>query len=168
MTAWRVIVALILAASVPVPSLADEVIRIPRENGAVHREFRQLLAEVLGRFQTGVGRAELSGSGGAEPCVVNFFTNKDTTFVTVNVGYRTQYTEFYIDHPTESFKSVLFQSLTVGEKGRELKVVTRELEYSVQVEDDLMTLKTRAGKTRPVVTCSFELASVRLYEGQTE
>jgi hypothetical protein len=168
MTAWRVAVALALAASSPILALADEVIRIPRENGAVHREFRHMLTDVLGRFRSGIGRAELSGTAGAEPCVVNLFTNTDTTFVTVNVGDRTRYTEFYVDHPTETFKSVLFQSVTLSDAGRELKVVMRDMEYSVLVDGDRMTLGTRAGKAKPWVTCSFDLTSARLFEGQTE
>jgi len=164
----RRVVALALAACFPVLAVAEDVTRIPRENGAVHQEFRRLLADVLGRFRSGVGRAELSGSAGSEPCVVNLFTNHDTTFVTVNVGDRSDYTEFYVDHPAETFKSVLFQTLTDGDSGRELKVVAREREYAFLVDDDRMTLATRSGNTRPWVTCSFDLTSARLYEGQTE
>ena len=167
MAAWHPMTALLLAALLPASVMADEVIRISRENGAVHREFRNMLADVLGRFPSGVGRAELAGSAGSDSCLLNLFTNTDTTFVTLNVGDRLQYTEFYIDHPTQSFKSVLFQTVTLDDDGRELKVVTRELEYSVRVEGERLTLGTRAGK-KPAVTCSFDMTSARLHEGETE
>ncbi len=168
MAAWRHLAAIIMSLTLTVPSFAADVIRIARENGAVHREFRNMLADVLGRFPTGVGRAQLTGRAGSETCVANLFTNTDTTFVTLNVGDREGYTEFYVDHPTQSFKSVLFQTLTETAGGKELKVVTREYEYSVKLEDERLSLQARQGKTDAPLACSFDLASARLFEGETE
>lgn len=152
------------------PSLAsaETVIKIPRENGAVHQEFRNLLADKIKQFKTGVGRMEMLGNADGGRCVANFYTNIDTTFVTVDVDKGEYYTEFYIDHPTQSFRTVLFQNLTLNDEGTELKVVKRDGDYAIQTDGQRLVLSTRDPKDREPTACIFDLSTARLYDGETE
>ena len=48
-------------------ALADStIVKVPRENGAVHQEFKNLLNETLSKFRSGVGRVELVGKAGGD------------------------------------------------------------------------------------------------------
>lgn len=152
----------------PLAAQAETVIKIPRENGAVHQEFRNLLADKIRQFKTGVGRLEMVGNADGGRCVANFYTNTDTTFVTVDVDKGEYYTEFYIDHPTQSFRTVLFQNLTLNEEGTELKVVKRDGDYTIQTDGQRLVLSTRGPKDREATACTFDLNSARLFEGETE
>ena len=42
------------------------IVKVPRENGAVHQEFKNLLNETLSKFRSGVGRVELVGKAGGD------------------------------------------------------------------------------------------------------
>lgn len=147
---------------------AETVIKIPRENGAVHQEFRNLLAEKIKHFRNGVGRMELLGNASGGRCVANFYTNTDTTFVTVDIGKGSYYTEFYIDHPTQSFRNVLFQNLTLNDEGTELKVVKRDGDYAIQTDGQRLVLSTRAPQAKEATSCTFDLNTAKLYDGETE
>lgn len=152
----------------PALASAETVIKIPRENGAVHQEFRNLLADKIKQFKTGVGRMEMLGNADDGRCVANFYTNVDTTFVTVDVDKGEYYTEFYIDHPTQSFRTVLFQNLTLNDEGTELKVVKRDGDYAIQTDGQRLVLSTRDPKDREPTSCIFDLSTARLYDGETE
>lgn len=155
-------------ALTPALASAETVIKIPRENGAVHQEFRNLLADKIKLFKSGVGRMEMLGNADGGRCVANFYTNTDTTFVTVDVDKGVYYTEFYIDHPTQSFRTVLFQNLTLNDEGTELKVVKRDGDYAVQTDGQRLVLSTRDPKDRDPTSCIFDLSTARLYDGETE
>lgn len=152
----------------PLLASAETVIKIPRENGAVHQEFRNLLAEKIKQFKTGVGRMELLGNADGGRCVANFYTNVDTTFVTMDVDKGEYYTEFYIDHPTQSFRTVLFQNLTLNDEGTELKVVKRDGDYAIQTDGQRLVLSTRDPKAREATACTFDLTTAHLFDGETE
>lgn len=152
----------------PLAAQAETVIKIPRENGAVHQEFRNLLADKIKQFKNGVGRLEMLGNADAGRCIANFYTNTDTTFVTLDVDKGEYYTEFYIDHPTQSFRSVLFQNLTLNDEGTELKVVKRDGDYTIQTDGQRFLLSVRDPKDREPTTCTFDLNTARLYDGETE
>src|SRR5690606_16289269 len=103
-TGFSLMTALLVAA----PAMADStIVKVPRENGAVHQEFKNLLNDTISKFRSGVGRIELKGQAGKETCSANFYTTQETTFVTLEVDNGEFYTEFYIDHPHQSFKKIL-------------------------------------------------------------
>ncbi len=152
----------------PWAAQAETVIKIPRENGAVHQEFRNLMADKIKQFKQGVGRVEMLGNADAGRCIANFYTNTDTTFVTLDVDKGEYYTEFYIDHPTQSFRTVLFQNLTLSDEGTELKVVKRDGDYAIQTDGQRLVLAVRDPKDREPTACTFDLSTARLFDGETE
>jgi hypothetical protein len=150
-------------------ALADStIVKVPRENGAVHQEFKNLLNETLSKFRSGIGRVELVGkAGGNETCNANFYTTGETTFVTMAVADGDFYNEFYIDHPHQSFKKVLFQNLIMNDENVELKVVQRDGGYFIVTDGKNLQLSSKSrGVESP--TCQFSLAKAELHEGETE
>ena len=144
------------------------VVKVPRENGAVHQEFKSLLSETLSKFRSGVGRVELAGkAANNKSCNANFYTSGETTFVTMTVDNDKFYNEFYIDHPHQSFKQVLFQNLIMNDKNVELKVVQRNGGYSIITDGKELKLSSR-NRSGESPTCQFSLAQATLHEGETE
>lgn len=158
-------IATMLGTSV---ALADStIVKVPRENGAVHQEFKNLLNETLSKFRSGIGRVELTGKAGSETCNANFYTSGETTFVTMAVEDGDFYNEFYIDHPHQSFKKILFQNLIMNDENVELKVVQRDGGYSIVTDGKSLKLSSKSrGVESP--TCQFSLAQAMLHEGETE
>ena len=156
-----------LAITMNAPAFAENVIKVPRERGAVHQEFKNLLSDYIKAFESGVGRIELQGKDGGDECRVDFYTNEDTTFVTVNVDNGDFYNEFYIDHPTQSFRQVLFQNLTMRDDGVELEVIKRDGGYSILTDGKILKLTTKADSGKDS-TCIFNMASASFFEGETE
>ena len=157
----------LLAAALVAPAMAENVVKVPRERGAVHQEFKTLLSDYLKKFDSGVGRIALKGEARGDACEVDFYTNEDTTFVTVNVDNGDFYNEFYIDHPSQSFRKVLFQNLTMHDEGVELKVVKRDGGYSIMTDGKTLKLTTKADSGKDS-TCTLNLAKASFYEGETE
>ena len=150
-------------------AIADStIVKVPRENGAVHQEFKNLLNETLSKFRSGVGRVELVGkASNNETCNANFYTSGETTFVTMTVKDGDFYNEFYIDHPHQSFKKILFQNLIMNDENVELKVVQRDGGYSIVTDGKNLSLSSKThGVESP--TCQFALAKATLHEGETE
>lgn len=143
------------------------VVKVPRENGAVHQEFKNLLNDTISKFRSGVGRIEMKGSAGKETCSANFYTTNETTFVTLDVDNGQYYTEFYIDHPHQSFKTILFQNLIMNDENVELKVVQREGGYSIITDGNTLTMSSKSGQQQSP-PCKFSLAQATLHEGETE
>jgi len=159
-------IAALLACS---NALADStVIKVPRENGAVHQEFKNMLNDTLSKFRSGVGRVELVGKArNNSTCNANFYTTGETTFVTMAAEDGDFYNEFYIDHPHQSFKKILFQNLIMSDNNVELKVVQRDGGYSITTDGKTLTLTSKNhGSDSP--TCQFSLAKAQLHEGETE
>lgn len=151
-------------------ALAENVVKVPRESGAVHKEFKTLLADYIKEFKHGVGRISLNGNtdnNKKDQCKVDFFTNEKTTFVTVNVDDGNFYNEFYIDHPTQSFRKILFQNLIMRDEGVELKVVQRKSGYSILTDGQNLTVTTNTTNGEKS-SCSFSLAQANFFEGETE
>ena len=159
-------IILVALAPISISSLvyAEDIKKIPRENGAVHREFRSLIGDYIQRFESGVGRISLVDR---DDCNVDFYTNKETTFVTMDMDDGDFYNEFYIDHPTQSFRKILFQNLITHDSGKELKVVKRDEGYSILRDGQILTLTTKT-KNGEDSKCTFDLAKASFYEGQTE
>lgn len=169
MKASNIGLSLMIASLAATPALADStVVKVPRENGAVHQEFKNMLSDTLSQFHSGVGRVELSGkASNNETCNANFYTSGNTTFVTMTIDEGKYYNEFYIDHPQQSFKKILFQNLIMDDDNVELKVVQRDGGYSIITDGKELKLssKSRAGQSP---TCKFSLAQASLHEGETE
>lgn len=149
---------------------ADTVVNIPRENGALHQEFKNLLHEQIAQFENGIGRIELKGnSSGDKRCIANFYTNEESTFLTIDVPKSNAYKEFYIDHPTQSFKPILFQKLILSDNGIEIKVVKRRFTFSIKSNGQTLAISTKSkSKKDKSPSCSFDLVNIKLYEGETE
>lgn len=146
----------------------NTIVKVPRENGAVHQEFKSLLNDTLSKFRSGVGRVELTGTSSRDQsCSANFYTTEETTFVTLNVNNNAYYNEFYIDHPHQSFKKVLFQNLIMNDDNVELKVVQRDGGYSIVTDGKNLKLTSKNGSDSSP-TCQFSLAQATLHEGETE
>ena len=159
------LLAAVLTSSV---ALADStIVKVPRENGAVNQEFKNLLNETISKFRSGVGRIEMKGSAGKDTCSANFYTTNETTFVTLDVDDGQYYTEFYIDHPHQSFKQILFQNLIMSDDNVELKVVERDGGYSIITDGSTLTMSSKTGQQQSPA-CQFSLAKATLHEGETE
>ncbi len=149
-------------------ALADStIVKVPRENGAVHQEFKNLLNDTISKFRSGVGRIEMKGGVGKDTCAANFYTTNETTFVTLDVDGGKYYTEFYIDHPHQSFKQILFQNLIMSDDNVELKVVERDGGYSIVTDGKTLTLTSKTSQGQSPA-CEFALAQATLHEGETE
>lgn len=160
--------SLLAALGISSVALADNtVVKVPRENGAVHQEFKNLLNETLSKFRSGVGRIEMKGGVGKSICAANFYATQETTFVTLDVDGGKYYTEFYIDHPHQSFKQILFQNLIMNDDNVELKVVERDGGYSIITDGKTLTLTSKSS-TGQSPACEFSLAQATLHEGETE
>jgi hypothetical protein len=160
--------SLLVAISGVSVALADNtIVKVPRENGAVHQEFKNLLNDTISKFRSGVGRIEMKGGAGKEMCAANFYTTDETTFVTLDVNGGKYYTEFYIDHPHQSFKQILFQNLIMSDESVELKVVERDGGYSIVTDGKTLTLTSKTGQGQSPA-CEFSLAQAMLHEGETE
>ena len=149
-------------------AMAASVTRIPRENGAVHAEFIGMIRPLLTQLPEGVGRIELNGEADGDECSIQLYSNTDTTFVTLNVDEGRFYTEFYIDHPTQSFRSIMFQTLTTEDEHRELRVISREGEYAVGVDEDSLSLTVKTAQSDSPLTCTAAMEDARFHPGQTE
>lgn len=167
MKTTKCFLATTLTAALVVPTVyADNVVKVPREKGAVHAEFKTMLSDYIKKFESGVGRIALKGEADGDQCQVDFYTNDNTTFVTVNVDNGDFYNEFYIDHPSQSFRKILFQNLKMREDGVELEVVKRDGGYSILTDGQQLTVTTKANSGDS--TCTFNLAQANFYEGETE
>ena len=164
MTAFSLLSAILVSS---VAMAENTIVKVPRENGAVHQEFKNLLNDTISRFRSGVGRIEMKGVAGKETCSANFYTTNETTFVTLDVDNGQYYTEFYIDHPHQSFKKILFQNLIMSDENVELKVVERDGGYSIITDGSTLTMSSKSGQQQSP-NCQFSLASASLHEGETE
>ena len=161
-------VGLITTLGINLAQADSTIVKVPRENGAVHQEFKNLLNETISKFRSGIGRVELIGkASNNKSCEANFYTNGDTTFVTMNVDSGEFYNEFYIDHPHQSFKKVLFQNLIMKDDNVELKVVERDSSYSIVTDGSKLELTSKPNNNESS-TCQFSLAAAQLHDGETE
>ena len=151
----------------PALSNAEEFKKVPRENGAVHQEFRVILKSTLDQFRSGVGRVEIPGkSDENNVCLVNLYTTQETTYVTLDSSQDNFYNEFYIDHPRENFNQILFQNVIRDKKKTALNVVQRDGSYAI--ESDGKQLKVTTTSDNVTHSCQFELSQAKWFEGETE
>lgn len=160
--------ALISVASLMATSASAEVISLPRKSGAVHTEFKNLLNAQIRQFQNGIGRISIVGeSSRNNRCDISFYTNTDTTFVTLAEKGGDFYNEFYIDHPSQSFRPILFQNLIKKEDSTKLSVEQRNGSYAIESKgaELIVSNKNDQGKK---TSCSFSISAANFYEGETE
>lgn len=146
---------------------AESIVKVPRESGALHQEFKNLLNQQISQFETGVGRINLQGKAGSRACEANFYTNQETTFVSMNVGDQRFYEEFYIDHPSQSFRNILFQNLILNDEGVVLQVVRRDGGYSITTDGEKLVLSAKNDQGDES-RCEFSLTQAALYDGEME
>lgn len=156
-----------LLTALPMLSFAESVVRVPRESGALHQEFKNLLNQQISQFNRGIGRINLIGRAGQRQCEANFFTNEETTFVTLSVDNQRFYEEFYIDHPSQSFRNILFQNLILNDDGVVLQVVRRDGGYSITTDGDRLMLSAK-NERGIESSCEFNLTQAALFEGEME
>jgi len=159
----------LIGLSLSQTSFAETVVNIPRENGALHQEFKNLMHEQISQFENGIGRINLPGKSGNKDCTANFYTHEDSTFLSIDIRANDTYKEFYIDHPTQSFKPILFQKLILSDDGVEIKVVKRRFTFSIKSNGETLTIHTKSkSKKDKTPSCTFQLVDVKLFEGETE
>ena len=154
---------------VALPGLAngEDIQKVPRENGAVHQEFRTILQSTLEQFRSGVGRVEIPGkSEDNNACLVNLYTTQETTFVTLDLSQDGFYNEFYIDHPRENLNKILFQNVIRDNKKTALNVVQRNASY--KIESDGKELWVTSSTATSTHSCKFKLSQAQWFEGETE
>ncbi len=143
-----------------------ERIRLDRKHGAVNSALQGMLAAQIKFFSGGVGKIELGRSGGKKDCTLDLFVSPNTVYVVLDSKKSRTHTEFYVDHPKDSFKSVLFQALVKQGDKVELSVDKKTGSYKFIVKGNDLTAEVKSqGKTS---SCSFDLEKAVLLSGETE
>lgn len=141
---------------------------LPRKSGAVHDQFKTMLKQQIQQFKRGVGRIAVEGkSNRKDTCSLNLYTNKQTTFVAMEIENQRFYDEFYIDHPSQSFRPILFQNLEKNGAVSTLSVIKKGGSYSITAADHSLTISSKNGQGNST-SCTFDLKSASYFEGETE
>lgn len=142
--------------------------KIPRQAGAVHSEFKKLIDDIILQFDDGVGRVELVGSSSfTNRCYADLYISEETTYVTLKADANGFYEEFYIDHPKQSFSTILFQNVTTKGEVVSIRVDEKNGGYSIEREEDTLKINRRVDKKKSPA-CKFSLKKAKLYSGETE
>lgn len=162
------LIALALSTSLLSASAMAQTTSLPRKSGSVHAEFKTMLKDQIKTFRQGVGRIAIAGtSANQQACNVNIYTNRTTTFVTLSTDKGRFYDEFYIDHPSQSFRSILFQNVKKTEAGQTLNVTKKGSSFSIGAQDEKLTVSSKNTQGRST-TCTFNLKTAAYFEGETE
>jgi len=150
-------------------ALADKskTVKIERTNGALHSEFIELIQAQVAELKSGSGRIALKGGAGFRICTADLYVSEETTFVSLSVGSIDFIDEFYIDHPAESFKSILFQNRTSSSKKTVIQVDRRDGGFMIRREGDNLFISTRK-KEKSSPECKFALNTASYYDGESE
>jgi len=140
---------------------------IVRQAGALHRVWMMMIDDIVAqRLPSGVGRIAMLGRAGRRDCDVNLYVNTQTTYVVLIVG--TEYREeFYIDHPSQGFKAVLFQDRIVDGRRTAIEVEHQRRAYRIARDHKTLTVFSRRGEYAGSV-CRFDVAEAQYYDGETE
>ncbi|MBL4866450.1 MAG: hypothetical protein JKY67_08750 [Pseudomonadales bacterium] len=145
----------------------SNIIQIERRNGALHQEFVQLIQEQVKLLESGSGRITLTGGSGFRICTADLYISEQTTFVSLNVDSLGYVDEFYIDHPSETFKSILFQNKINAKDSTELNVDRRNGGFTIKLENNSLVIQSRK-KTSKSPECRFLLSKAHYFDGETE
>ncbi len=144
-----------------------ERIRLDREHGVVNQALQEMLADQVSSFSGGVGKIELGRTASSKSdCMVDMFVSLDTVYITFDSKKTRLYTEFYVDHPNDSFKDVLFQALIKQGDERILSVDKKTGSYKIRVNKMNLDVTVKQGDKE--AQCEFDLGSALLIGGETE
>ena len=150
-----------------ITTVQAERIRLDRKQGVVNEALQQMLASQIASFPKGVGKLELGrehDSKGA--CMVDLFVSPKTVYTVVEMKRGGERAEFYVDHPDDSFKDVLFQTLVKEADMSELAVDKKLSSYKFRVKGNNLSIEVKSqGK---VIECEFDLSKAVLLPGETE
>lgn len=156
-------ISLLVTASVG----TAERIRLDRKHGQVNAAFQEILAKQIAMFKGGVGKIDLGREGnGKSSCVADFFVSPDTVYVVVESLKSKVRAEFYVDHPDDSFKDILFQALVKQENLIELSVDKKTGGYKFISKGQILTVEVK--QQGDILQCEFDLSKSVLLPGETE
>jgi hypothetical protein len=142
-----------------------ERIRLDREHGTVNSALQEMLSEQIALFTERQGKIELGRVGGSKSsCMADLFVSPETIFVVVESTKSKA--EFYIDHPHDSFKDVLFQALVKRGKQSELSVDKKTESYKFIKDGDNLSIEAK--QQGNIIECKFNLSKATLISGETE
>lgn len=144
-----------------------ERIRLDRKHGEVNSAFQSILSKQIAMFSDGVGKIDLGRESNSKgSCVADLFVSPDTVYVVVESLKTKARAEFYVDHPDDSFKDILFQALVKQDKYSELSVDKKSGGY--KFTSDGTKLGVEVKQQGEVIECEFELDKSVLLSGETE
>jgi hypothetical protein len=144
-----------------------ERIRLDRKHGEVNTAFQAILSKQISMFKGGVGKIDLgreSNSKGA--CVADMFVSPDTVYVVIESLKTKVRAEFYVDHPDDSFKDILFQALVKQDNLTELSVDKKTGGYKFISKGEILTVEVK--QNGEILECEFDLGKSILLAGETE
>ena len=146
-------------------NISAERIRLDRKHGAVNNALQDMLAEQIAKFSEKQGKIELGRTGGNKSnCMADLFVSPETVFVVIDAAKSKA--EFYVDHPHDSFKDVLFQALVKQGEQSELSVDKKTESYKFAKDGNNLTIKVK--QQGDLVECKFNLSKATLVSGETE
>ncbi len=150
-----------------IPSAQAERIRLDRKQGVVNDELQQMLTTQTAFFSKGVGKIEMGREKDSKSaCVVDLFVSPKTVYAVIVSKKGTERAEFYVDHPDDSFKDVLFQNLVKESDMSELSVDKKLSSYKFLVKGNNLTIEVKSQEK--VMTCELDLSKAVLLSGETE
>jgi len=144
-----------------------ERIRFDRKHGEVNAALQEMLSKQVSTFSGGVGKIDLGREGNSKSsCVADLFVSPDTVYVVVESSKNKGRSEFYVDHPDDSFKDILFQALVKLESRSELSVDKKSGGYKFISDGDKLSIEVK--QKGDVIECEFDLSKSILLSGETE
>ena len=158
---------LILSIMLSSSYVSAERQRLERKHGVVNQALQDMLEAQIAAFPSGIGKVEMGrGSGFKVSCTMDLFVSPETIFVALASKKTSSKAEFYVDHPHDSFRSVLFQALVTKGEERELSVDLKTGGYKFTIKGNDFDVKVKQKGTE--TSCEFDLAKAVLKPGETE
>ncbi|MBV1882553.1 MAG: hypothetical protein KUG82_13025 [Pseudomonadales bacterium] len=145
----------------------DNIIQIDRKNGEVHKEFIKLIEDQVAQLQDRSGRIALVGGSGIRNCTASLYISKQTTFVSLNINSLGYVDEFYIDHPSETFKTILFQNRITKNGSTAINVDHKDGGYTVKLENKTLVIQSRK-QTSKSPACRFPFSRASYFNDESE
>jgi len=145
----------------------SERIRLDRKHGEVNTAFQGMLSKQISMFKDGVGKIDLGRDANSKGlCVADMFVSPDTVYVVVESLKNKVRAEFYVDHPDDSFKDILFQALVKQDNLTELSVDKKTGGYKFTNKGEVLTVEVK--QQGNIIECEFDLGKSVLLSGETE
>lgn len=163
----NIIFASLLILVLVSPVSAGNRQRLERKHGVVNHALQDMLSAQIGTFPSGIGKIEMGrGNGFKANCTADIFVSSDTMFVALESKKTSVKAEFYVDHPYDSFRNVLFQALVTQGNETELSVDQKTGGYKFKVKGSKLEIEVKQKGT--VTSCAFDLSKAVLFPGETE